>query len=60
MQYTWEQREDGSHELSLLCGRAGSILALYLAPVGDFIAVGAALRRRPGLHAACLISFLSA
>ena len=42
MQYNWEQREDGSHELSLLCGRAGSILALYLAPVGDFIAVGAA------------------
>ena len=41
MQYNWEQREDGSHELSLLCGRAGSILALYLAPVGDFIAVGA-------------------
>lgn len=50
LQYVWEQREDGSQELRLLCGRSGSILALYLAPIGDFIVVGA---RAPALVVDC-------
>jgi len=43
-QYTWQQREDGGHDLGFHCGRSGNILALYAAPIGDFVVIGA----RPG------------
>ncbi len=46
-QYTWQQREDGGHDLGFHCGRSGNILALYAAPIGDFVVIGARPRPPP-------------
>jgi hypothetical protein len=38
--YRWNEREDGSNELTSECSYSGHVLALYVVTQGDFIIVG--------------------
>ena len=40
--FKWNQKDDGSWELTTETGHSGHVLALYLATRGDFIIVGTA------------------